>query len=94
VGGVSDLIDHEHNGLLFPTGDETALTQYLCELLANPTRARVIATAGRREVLERYDAARMAADYDRHYRQLLAVKRGAFSRSRLRRGVTWATPVA
>jgi glycosyltransferase involved in cell wall biosynthesis len=71
VGGVPDLIDHGRTGLLFPSGAETTLAALLGELLDDPGRARDLGDAGREEVLGRYDLRRMAADYDRHYRELL-----------------------
>jgi glycosyltransferase involved in cell wall biosynthesis len=72
VGGVPALVSHRRTGLLFPTGDETALAGLLGELLDNPGRARALGLAGAGEVFARYDLRRMAADYDRHYRDLLA----------------------
>jgi glycosyltransferase involved in cell wall biosynthesis len=71
VGGVPDLIDHGRNGLLFPSGDEAALTDQLGGLLDHPIRARALGGAGRDVVRERYSLERMAGDYDRHYRYLL-----------------------
>jgi hypothetical protein len=40
-------------------------------LLTDRARAAALGEAGRAEVLARYDLARMAGDYDRHYRELL-----------------------
>jgi glycosyltransferase involved in cell wall biosynthesis len=71
VGGVPDLITHGRNGLLFTSGDETALTGLLGEVLGGVGLALLLGAAGREEVLARYDLRRMAADYDGHYRELL-----------------------
>ena len=71
VGGVPDLIEHGRNGLLFPSGDESALVGLLGELLRDPLRRRSLGDAGKEEVSARYDLARMAGEYDRHYRELL-----------------------
>lgn len=71
VGGVPDLISHDRNGLLFPSGDEAALASLLGELLENPARARGLGAEARREVNERYSLRRMASDYETHYDALL-----------------------
>lgn len=72
VGGVPDLLTDGRDGLLFPSGDEAALTGSLFRLLGDPEAAQALGAAGREVVLARYDLRRMAADYDRHYRELLA----------------------
>jgi glycosyltransferase involved in cell wall biosynthesis len=76
VGGVPDLIDHGRTGLLFPSGEEATLANLLGELLRDTDRAHALGDAGREEVLARYDLQRMAADYERHYRELLGHKAG------------------
>lgn len=72
VGGVPDVVADGRTGLLFPSGDEAALTGLLAGLLADRARAAALGAAGRDEVLAKYDLRRMAADYQRHYRELLA----------------------
>ena len=74
VGGLPDLIEHGRTGLLFANGDEAALLACLVELLADPSRARHLAEAGQHEAVTRYDLRRMAADYERHYHELLSHK--------------------
>jgi glycosyltransferase involved in cell wall biosynthesis len=76
VGGVPDLIAPGRTGLLFPSGDEETLVAKLAELLRETERARALGDAGREEVFARYDLRRMAADYERHYRELLGHKTG------------------
>ena len=72
VGGVPDLVEHGRNGLLFPSGDEATLVDSLTRMLGDRGEARTLGDAGRTEVFDRYDLRRMASDYDRHYRELLA----------------------
>jgi sugar transferase (PEP-CTERM/EpsH1 system associated) len=71
VGGLPELIDDGRTGLLVPVGDEGALAEALCGLLANPERARRMGQAARERAIARFDIARMADDYQRHFSQLL-----------------------
>jgi glycosyltransferase involved in cell wall biosynthesis len=71
VGGLPELVREGENGLLFPSGDESALTAALVALLDDPERRRRLGRAGRQTVAERFDVRHMAAEYDRHYRDLL-----------------------
>ena len=75
VGGVPALIDHGRTGLLFDSGDETTLARHLSDLMADPARARRIGEAGRVRVVAEFDSGIMAAAYDRHYREVLALRR-------------------
>jgi sugar transferase (PEP-CTERM/EpsH1 system associated) len=74
VGGVPDLVDHGRNGLLFFSGDESILADFVVELISDPQRAGRLGAAGRQEVASRYSLQRMAADYQRHYLQLLSAR--------------------
>jgi glycosyltransferase involved in cell wall biosynthesis len=52
-------------GVLVEPNDPAALAQGLADLLADPARAAALAQAGRSAVIERFSAARMAADFER-----------------------------
>jgi glycosyltransferase involved in cell wall biosynthesis len=71
VGGLPALIDPGRTGLLFPSGDESALTAALTGLLADPRLRHRLSDEGSREVRDRYDVRHMAAEYERHYRELI-----------------------
>jgi glycosyltransferase involved in cell wall biosynthesis len=73
VGGVPALIDDGRTGLLFDSGDEKVLAEHLSELLADPDRARRIGEAGRARAVDEFDAGIMAANYDRHYREVVGL---------------------
>jgi glycosyltransferase involved in cell wall biosynthesis len=45
--GPRELIDNGRDGLLVPIGDDAAMADAIAGLLADPSRARAIATAGR-----------------------------------------------
>jgi glycosyltransferase involved in cell wall biosynthesis len=63
VGGLPEVVDDGVTGLLVPPGDPAALAAALERLLADPGLARGLGEAGRRRAAERFDAARMAAEY-------------------------------
>lgn len=52
VGGMPNLINDHHDGVLVPQNDETAMTQALEELLENQEKTNAIALAARRKVEE------------------------------------------
>lgn len=75
VGGIPALIDHGRTGLLFDPGNEVALAGHLDDLLTDRERARRIGEAGRARAVAEFDAGVMAATYDRHYREVLGLRR-------------------
>jgi glycosyltransferase involved in cell wall biosynthesis len=50
VGGVSELVEDGHTGLLAARSDKTALAQRLVELLTSPEERREMGAAGKRSV--------------------------------------------
>lgn len=57
VGGVPRLVRHEDNGLLFPAGDQQALTDAMARLLCDrPLRLR-LGAAGRKTIEQQYSFA-------------------------------------
>ncbi|HMG31932.1 MAG TPA: glycosyltransferase family 4 protein [Jiangellaceae bacterium] len=54
TGGIPDVICHERNGLLVPSGDPAALAGAISRLLADPSLASTLAGAAKAEV-GRYD---------------------------------------
>ncbi len=52
VGGMRDLIAHEHNGLLVPDGDVHAMVNAIRRLLADPGLAMRLSSNGRRTAEE------------------------------------------
>jgi glycosyltransferase involved in cell wall biosynthesis len=74
VGGVPKVVTHGVNGLLFPNGDEAALTTALRTLLNDSKLAARLAVAGLAVVREHYSLERMASDYETRYRSLIAAR--------------------
>lgn len=52
VGGIPDVVEHRHNGLLVPSGNASALATALTQLLANPQLAQEMGREGRRRAEE------------------------------------------
>ena len=50
LGGIPELIDPGHDGLLVPPGDDKALATAMGELLADPARAFAMGQNGRRKI--------------------------------------------
>jgi glycosyltransferase involved in cell wall biosynthesis len=73
VGGIPKAVEQGRTGLLFQSGDETAMATAIVRLLDQESLRTAIATAGKAEVLSRYSLQRMADDYERRYRTALAV---------------------
>jgi len=74
VGGIPELVEHEHNELLVAPGDDEALAAALLALLADPARARRLALAGRQTIEQRYSFERMVHDFEALYQDTLAVR--------------------
>ena len=71
VGGVPDLVEDGVTGCLVPPGDTEAMTVALRRLLADPDRREAMGAAGQKRVVPAFGAARLVADVDRLYGQLL-----------------------
>jgi glycosyltransferase involved in cell wall biosynthesis len=70
VGGVADVLDEGHFGMLVPPGQVDAFTQALARLLDPAARARY-ETLDHSAVLTRYDVSRLIADMQALYDELL-----------------------
>ena len=62
AGGVPEIVPSEEVGVLVPTGDDAAIADAVCSLLADPERAGSIAAAGRARAFERFGIARFVED--------------------------------
>jgi glycosyltransferase involved in cell wall biosynthesis len=56
VGGIPEAVDHERTGLLVRPGDRDALVAALDRLLDDPGLGSKLASAGRRRVLDEFEA--------------------------------------
>ena len=69
VGGVSSLLTHEREGLLYPAEDENALAEAILALLDDPARARRLGKAAQARARVTHDPEKNAADMLTIYRQ-------------------------
>jgi len=70
VGGIPDLVENDHNGLLVPPGDEKALAASIKQLLDDPEKAKLMGLRGR-ELCHRFSLEGMVAKLDNLYEGLL-----------------------
>ncbi len=75
VMACNEVIAHERTGLLTPYGDVAALAAAIVRLLRDRALAHALAETGRREVLARYGADRLAADLEALYGRLISKPR-------------------
>ncbi|MBI4135748.1 glycosyltransferase [Candidatus Uhrbacteria bacterium] len=54
VGGIPEIVTHEHNGLLVDYGDEQGLADAIVRVLRDPPLARQFCASGRQIVEERF----------------------------------------
>lgn len=70
VGGNRELIQHDVNGLLVPSGDSQALAQAIRSLVNDPGRAVRFGAAARDTVAERFSLDAMTHRFESFYKQL------------------------
>jgi len=75
VGGNSELIEHERNGLLVPSENPSALADAVCDLIEHPERAARFAAEARSNVTDQYDVTKVADLHCEIYEKVLSNKR-------------------
>jgi glycosyltransferase involved in cell wall biosynthesis len=71
VGGVSEIIEHQSNGLLFPPRDPARLASALVAMLGDPERRAAMGRAARRKVEESFNLAAMIDRTQALYQEML-----------------------
>jgi glycosyltransferase involved in cell wall biosynthesis len=71
-GGVPEIVVHGETGLLVPMGDSAAMADAVCQLLADPPRARKMGDRGRQRVLEHFTIGHTVDKVQNVYDELLA----------------------
>jgi L-malate glycosyltransferase len=71
VGGVPELIDDQHNGLLFEVGDVDAMAAAAIALLRDEPRLKTMAAAARKTAQDRFCASRIIPQYESYYDRVI-----------------------
>jgi glycosyltransferase involved in cell wall biosynthesis len=71
VGGIPEVIEEGRSGLLFPSGDQGALTGGILALLTEADLARRLGESARDRVESLFHIRRMAAEYHEQFLELL-----------------------
>ena len=77
VGGVPELVNDGHNGLLFNVGDIDAMSSAAIDLLRNPDRLSAMAAAARKTAQDHFCASRIIPMYEQYYEKVIAASRSA-----------------
>ena len=72
VGGVPELIDDGHNGLLFEVGDVEAMSAAAIRLLRDENRLQTMAKAARKTAQDHFCASRVIPIYEDYYDRVIA----------------------
>jgi glycosyltransferase involved in cell wall biosynthesis len=72
VGGNSEVVDHNHTGLLSPRSDDQALASNLLTLLNDPALRQRMGNAGRQRLLDHFTQDKMHHAYAGIYQQMIA----------------------
>jgi L-malate glycosyltransferase len=72
VGGVPELIQDGHNGLLFDVGDIESMSTAAIALLEDQQRLEAMARAGRKTAQDHFCASRVIPLYEEYYERVIA----------------------
>lgn len=71
VGGIPEIVEDGVDGVLVPPADSKALADAIVCLLGDPERRRLMASAGRERVRDRFSFEKMMRAYEQLYERLL-----------------------
>jgi N-acetyl-alpha-D-glucosaminyl L-malate synthase BshA len=71
VGGVSELVEDGHNGLLFGVGDVDSMSAAAIALLRDEPRLRRMSEAGRKTAQDHFCASRVIPLYEEYYERVI-----------------------
>ena len=72
VGGVPELIEHQHNGLLYEVGDIDGMAAGALSLLTDPERLETMSCAARKTAQAKFCATRIIPQYEAYYEKVVA----------------------
>lgn len=71
VGGVSEIVNHDDNGFLYPVGNQDELLNYLTALIKDPARRLHMGIRGRERAISLFSMQKMVETYETVYKKLL-----------------------
>jgi glycosyltransferase involved in cell wall biosynthesis len=71
VGGIPDIVEHERNGLLVPSGRPDELARAIARMIAETEFRAECARCAREKALEAFSVEKMAAQHQVLYRELV-----------------------
>jgi N-acetyl-alpha-D-glucosaminyl L-malate synthase BshA len=72
VGGVPELIQDKHNGLLFQVGDVDAMSAAAISLLRDESKLKSLSSAARKTAQDRFCASGIIPQYESYYDRVIA----------------------
>ncbi|MGH2568731.1 MAG: N-acetyl-alpha-D-glucosaminyl L-malate synthase BshA [Bacteroidota bacterium] len=70
VGGLPELVIHGETGYIAEMGDIDRMAKYSVELLTNPSKHRLFATAARKRAME-FEESKIVSQYEQYYEKVL-----------------------
>ncbi len=67
VGGSAEIVEHEENGLLFPSDDDQALTEAIKQLADEPALSQRMGARGKTDIKQRFSIPSMVRGHEAHY---------------------------
>ena len=67
AGGIPEVVEDDHNGLLVKPGDAAALADAMFRLLTNPAMCQRLGGAARETIARRFSFTKMVSDFERLY---------------------------
>ncbi|MBI2252655.1 MAG: glycosyltransferase family 4 protein [Armatimonadetes bacterium] len=71
TGGILDLIQHNHEGLLVPKGEFKQLALAILELLSNPQKAQTLASNAKIKAINNFSQGELLKKYLELYKELI-----------------------
>ena len=69
-GGVPEIVEDGHTGILVPMGDVEAMAEAICQILSDPMRAKAMGTRGRQRVADRFTLEQTARRVEAVYAEI------------------------
>ena len=72
VGGIPEVVDHNVNGLLVPSGQPADLAKAVESLIADPERRATLGRAAQGKARTAFSSAHIVSQYEKYYHEVIA----------------------